>query len=68
MNNDGYDAQRGGLPVKSFDQMPTEILTAAKKHRFFDTRNFGKSAAGHDFPNVLTEPDRAAVLEYLKTL
>jgi hypothetical protein len=38
------------------------------RRTYFDTRQPGKSAAGHDFPDVLTEAEKAAVLEYLKTL
>jgi len=28
----------------------------------------GKSAAGHDYPNALTEPQKDDLLEYLKSL
>ena len=43
-------------------------LLPAVRRTYFDTRQPGKSAAGHDFPDVLTEAEKAAVLEYLKTL
>lgn len=64
----GYDRARGGLEVQEFPQMPEEIDTAAEKRTYFDTRASGKSAAGHDFPAKLTEREKQAVLEYLKTL
>jgi len=67
-NNDGYDQRRVGLPVDSFAEMPPGVKTPVARRRHFDTRTFGKSAAGHDYPNVLSEPERHAVLEYLKTL
>lgn len=64
----GFDQQQVGLPVSSLAEIPTSITDAAAKRHYFDTRKSGKSAAGHDFPEVLSEPEREAVLEYLKTL
>lgn len=34
----------------------------------FDTREFGKSNFGHEFPNSLSAAEKLSVLEYLKTL
>ncbi|MEX0701320.1 MAG: c-type cytochrome [Planctomycetales bacterium] len=64
---DGYDRARGGLEITPLDAVPP-TKAAAERRRFFDTGQPGKSAAGHDFPNALTEPEKRAVLEYLKTL
>ena len=64
----GYDQARVGLEVETADEMPPGKITSAERRRWFDTRKPGKSAAGHDFPAALTEPEKAAVLEYLKTL
>ena len=61
------DQARVGLKVDSMDEIPDGTTTRARR-QFFNTRDFGKSASGHDFPNVLSEEERAAVLEYLKTL
>ncbi|MGN6544038.1 MAG: hypothetical protein ACTHK7_03245, partial [Aureliella sp.] len=61
------DPQRVGLQVTELDALPAGISTRERR-QYFDTRAFGKSNAGHDFPNELTEEQRAAVLEYLKTL
>ncbi len=66
-SNDGYDKQRVGLPVEISDAVPSPI-DAASRRRYFDTRKFGKSADGHDFPAALSDAEREAVLEYLKTL
>ena len=66
-NNDQYDQQRVGLQIRNLTELPAE-LSAAAKRRHFDTRKFGKSAAGHDFPAALSAAQREAVLEYLKTL
>ncbi|MBL8828910.1 MAG: cytochrome c, partial [Planctomycetaceae bacterium] len=67
-SEDGYDHERIGLEVTTYDTMPAEIVDPRQQRRYFNTRLFGKSATGHDYPAALAEPDRRAVLEYLKTL
>jgi mono/diheme cytochrome c family protein len=64
----GYDTDRVGLEVETLADMPGGPLTSAVRRSYFDTRKPGKSAAGHDFPDALDEAEKAAVLEYLKTL
>jgi hypothetical protein len=64
----GYDRDRVGLEVTEFPKVPESVSTAAERRRYFDTSIRGKSAAGHRFPDVLTEDEKRAVLEYLKTL
>jgi len=68
----GYDQARVGLEVEEMEKMPTipggGKLSSAERRRHFDTSKPGKSAKGHDFPDVLDEDDKTAVLEYLKTL
>lgn len=66
--NDSYDRQRVGLEATGLPEIPAAVSSASALRRYFDTRKFGKSAAGHDFPELLEETERAAVLEYLKTL
>lgn len=61
------DFQRVGLAVDELNEVPTK-LTAEQRREYFDTSAFGKNAAGHDFPARLTEAEKDAVLEYLKTL
>ena len=41
---------------------------AARKKLIYDTTLFGHSNAGHTFGDVLTERERTALIEYLKTL
>ncbi|MBS0261708.1 MAG: c-type cytochrome [Planctomycetes bacterium] len=65
---EGYDLEKVGLEVKVSDQVPAEAKSAAEQREYFNTRRPGKSAAGHTFPNSLTEDEKRAVLEYLKTL
>lgn len=63
----GYDIDRVGLEIESFPKLPVPLSTVEQRH-YFDTTKFGKSAAGHDYPNELNEAEKRAVLEYLKTL
>ncbi len=66
-SEDGYDTERVGLVIQQRDRLP-EGLSRWQRRQWFDTRRFGKSAAGHRYPEKLTEDQRRAVLEYLKTL
>ena len=65
---DGYDTDRVGLEVSELPEVPSDVTSASQRRRYFDTRQFGKSSAGHDYPAALSEPEKRAVLEYLKTL
>lgn len=65
---DGYDTTKVGLEIETFDEVPQHVKTKAERRWYFDTSGFGKSAAGHTFPEALSEDEKAAVLEYLKTL
>ncbi len=67
-SEDGYDQQRVGLEVTAYDRVPEAARSPAEQRQYFNTRDFGKSAAGHRFPDALSEDERRAVLEYLKTL
>lgn len=64
----GYDTERVGLEVVELDDIPANVTNPKQKRMYFDTRKFGKSAAGHLFPDELTEEEKTAVIEYLKTL
>jgi hypothetical protein len=63
-----YDCEYVGLEFEVFDQLPDGITSNAERRRFFDTTKFGKSAGGHTFPDKLSDDDKRAVLEYLKSL
>ncbi|MCH5377963.1 MAG: c-type cytochrome, partial [Planctomycetes bacterium] len=63
-----YDQQRLGPVIKALEQIPAEATAAYQRREYFDTRMFGKSATGHRFPDILSEAEKHAVLEYLKTL
>lgn len=63
-----FDPQRVGLRIEARPAVPPDGLDAWQRRSWFDTRLAGKSAAGHRFADPLTEDERRAVLEYLKTL
>ena len=67
-SEDGYDRQRVGLEIEELKELPDTAESGAQKRQYFDTRTFGKGSAGHLFPSELTEDEKRAVLEYLKTL
>jgi mono/diheme cytochrome c family protein len=66
-SDNGYDREKVGLEIATFDALPADI-SKAERRRYFDTSQSGKSAAGHTFPDRLSESEKSAVLEYLKTL
>jgi len=63
-----FDQEKVGVPHRVADRIPMENPDVAIRRTYFDTRRFGKSNAGHRYPDQLTEPQKHAVLEYLKTL
>ncbi len=67
-SEDGYDRERVGLEITAHDRVPEAARLPAQRRQFFNTAERGKSAAGHRFPDALSEDERRAVLEYLKTL
>ncbi len=65
---DGYDRHKVGLEITEYEAIPADAKTFPNRREFFDTARRGKSAAGHRFPEILTEQEKTAVLEYLKSL
>ncbi len=65
---DQFDADKVGFAITIHDGLPAGARSLHERRQFFDTRQFGKSAAGHLFPQRLSEDEKRAVLEYLKTL
>lgn len=63
----GYDQKRVGLEIEAFEKLPPD-LAGWDRRQYFNTLDFGKSRTGHDFPDELTEEEKSAVLEYLKSL
>lgn len=63
----GYDSKRVGLEVEELDSVP-ETKTTRERRMYYDTTHVGNSAEGHTFPDVLSDDEKTAVIEYLKTL
>jgi len=63
-----FDHERIGPAVERLTEIPSQVTEGWQRREYFDTRAFGKSAAGHDFAEALSDDERRAVLEYLKTL
>lgn len=62
------DQQRVGLQIETVERVPLTDTDVALRRSYFDTSRHGKSNGGHDYPEELSESERQAVLEYLKTL
>jgi len=65
--HEGYDREKVGMRFEAAAKVP-EMKRSHAKRFWFDTTRHGKSNKGHDFPSKLSEPQRRALLEYLKTL
>jgi mono/diheme cytochrome c family protein len=62
------DEEKVGLTIEQASEIPDSSNDLVFRRSYFDTRQFGKSSDGHTFPTALSEPEKQAVLEYLKTL
>jgi cytochrome c553 len=65
---DGYDRARVGLEVEEMSSVPSDVHSPVEKRSYYDSTRRSKSAAGHTFPDPLSEDEKTALLEYLKTL
>lgn len=63
-----YDKERVGWKITELKEPPSDKLPAIERRRVYDTTKPGRSNAGHTFGDDLTDEERAAVVEYLKTL
>jgi hypothetical protein len=64
-----YDEKKVGWKVKELKEAPDPEKTPAHEARkVYDTTRPGCGNGGHTFGDKLTEQERAAVIEYLKTL
>ncbi len=67
---DQFDEKLIGLKFTDLSSAPkqaTSKLGRMKKRLIYDTKQYGKSSAGHLYPDKLTDDEKQAVLEYLKT-
>jgi mono/diheme cytochrome c family protein len=65
---EAIDHEKIGFQIEVVDKVPLGEPDVAIRRSYFDTRRFGKTNAGHHFPDELSQAEKVAVLEYLKTL
>jgi mono/diheme cytochrome c family protein len=63
-----YDMERVGWKFSELTESPSEKLPAIERRKVYDVSKPGRSNAGHTFGDGLTDQERAAVVEYLKSL
>ena len=65
---DEYDSVKLGWKIRVLDSTPGQGALGIERRKIYDTSQTGHSNAGHTFGDTLTEDERMAVIEYLKTL
>jgi hypothetical protein len=63
-----YDIERVGWKSERVADAPDLSLPPAERKRVVDTSRFGLGNQGHTFGDALTDEERSALIEYLKTL
>ncbi len=63
-----YDKEKIGWKVQLLENGADPALPLFEQRKVYDTRQPGRSNAGHTFGDNLSEAERMAVIEYLKTL
>jgi hypothetical protein len=66
---DAYDAHKLGWKVEVLSEAPdSKKLSRIEYRKIYDTTRSGRGNGGHTFGDDLSEDERMAVIEYLKTL
>jgi mono/diheme cytochrome c family protein len=66
---DAYDAVRLGWKIETFTEAPDlERKSPLEQRKIYDTSQPGRGNGGHTYGDRLSEAERMAVIEYLKTL
>jgi hypothetical protein len=63
-----YDRRKLGWKVTVLGGPPAPDLPAIERRKVYDTSQPGRGNGGHTFGDRLTDDERMAVIEYLKTL
>ncbi len=63
-----YDPAKLGWKITVLEEAPDPNLPAIEQRKVYDTTQPGRGNGGHPFGDKLTEDERMAVIEYLKTL
>lgn len=67
-NEKDYDTAKVGWKFTTITDTPKVEMHPHEARKIYDTALPGRSNKGHTYGDALTEPERLAVLEYLKTL
>ena len=65
---DDYDTSKLGWKIQVLEKPPDASVPPAERRKIYDTTQPGRSNNGHPFGDKLTDPERFAIIEYLKTL
>ena len=65
---DDYDPVKLGLKVTVLQEPADPSSPAIARRQVYDTTEPGRGNGGHSFGDKLSEAERMAVIEYLKTL
>jgi mono/diheme cytochrome c family protein len=65
---DDYDTGKLGLKITVLEHPADPKMPAIERRKIYDTTQPGRGNGGHTFGDDFTEQERAAVIEYLKTL
>ena len=66
---DAYDAEKVGWKVEVLDKAPDATkMPPIEFRKIYDTSKPGRGNGGHTYGDKLTDAERMAVIEYLKTL
>ena len=65
---DDYDPAKLGWKVTELKVPPGDDVPPVERRKVYDTSQPGRKNTGHTYGDVLTEQERWAVIEYLKTL
>jgi mono/diheme cytochrome c family protein len=63
-----YATENLGWKFTVLQEPPDPKMPARERRKIYDTTQPGRGNGGHTFGDDLTEPERRAVIEYLKTL
>jgi mono/diheme cytochrome c family protein len=63
-----YDKAKVGWKVRELRSPPGTDVPAIERRKVYDTSKPGRGNAGHTYGDHLSDAERAAVVEYLKTL
>jgi hypothetical protein len=63
-----YDPVKLGWRVQVLDGARDPKLSGYERRKVYDTTKPGRGNGGHTFGDELTEAERTALIEYLKTL